>query len=413
MTKGFMTMAGMLALFALLVVQGRVSADEKKEEQKRVVTVRVEKVEVDTQATAEAGAEGEKKKVEVRAIVLGGHVADIEKALKESGLEGEQLKKVRAAVEKALKNAHVTPRVLKAGDGQMRLRTLIPQMQLIGPHEKPRKIEVKVLSEDDAPKPHQVIVQQLDGEISEKVKESLKEAHEKLKDHGLKEEQLKKIHAAIEQALKNHPKHQHMVVAVEAAKAKLAGQRYMIGVECAEVDDKRRSKVDLEEGVGILVNSVFADSPAAKAGIKKSDILVRVGEAELKDAKQLIHAVQAAGKGKKKLSLTIVRGDDEKTVVVEPNERKALGLFVADGTELKPSQGRMVLELKDGEPAKTEQRRMVFSFGPGVITEKKEEIKHAQAAQGEVKKLRQQVETLTKQVKELQAALKKLKSEKN
>ncbi len=430
MNRHFWTASAMLIMLAILAAQTATAADEKKSEQTKTVRVRVEKAdaegdaEVKVQAILVDGAEapeGKKRQIRIRrlaigdgggsdggekqvrayAFALGGASPDIEKALKEAGLKGEQLEKAKAAVEKALKGALAPRRVIKKDDGAWHIE-MVPRVTVLGADDKKQHIELKVLGQTlklDGSVNERVIEHKIEGATIEKLREALKEATIELKGQGLDEELLKKIQAAVDQAVKTRQK--RIVIGIDADIEKDKGQKYMIGVECAEMDEALREKYGVEEGVGVAVNSVFEGSPAAKAGIKKGDILVKVGEEDLKDAEQLIEAVQKVGSEKKKVSLTILRGKNEKTIVIEPADRKTLGLSLREIDQLQEGLGKTLLQLP--------HKRMLM-IGPGVVTDKAG-TPGAKTQADEIKKLRKQVEDLTKQVKQLQAAVKKMQSD--
>jgi hypothetical protein len=75
----------------------------------------------------------------------------------------------------------------------------------------------------------------------------------------------------------------------------------------------------LIRGQGVLVNDVFADSPAAKAGIKQDDILVQYGDQKLFSAEQLAKLVLADKTGSE-VSLKLVRSGKLETVHVTLGE---------------------------------------------------------------------------------------------
>jgi S1-C subfamily serine protease len=64
---------------------------------------------------------------------------------------------------------------------------------------------------------------------------------------------------------------------------------------------------------GAVVRAVAADGPAAKAGLKKGDLIVKVGAKEVKDPKAVVEAV-AGHKGGEKVVLHILRDGKEQTV---------------------------------------------------------------------------------------------------
>jgi S1-C subfamily serine protease len=71
-----------------------------------------------------------------------------------------------------------------------------------------------------------------------------------------------------------------------------------------------RRAVGLPERDGALVMSVEDGSPAAAAGISQGDLIVGAAGRPIRDADDLFEAL--AGEGT--LSLTLVRGTDERTV---------------------------------------------------------------------------------------------------
>ena len=73
---------------------------------------------------------------------------------------------------------------------------------------------------------------------------------------------------------------------------------------------------------GLLITSVFPDSPAAKAGLKIHDIVLKAGDAVIKEPADLVAAV-AKAQGKE-LSITLIRAAKEMNVSVVPVKRPKL-----------------------------------------------------------------------------------------
>lgn len=63
-----------------------------------------------------------------------------------------------------------------------------------------------------------------------------------------------------------------------AAPSLKAEPRTWLGTGVDEIGDDVRAQLPLSEGVGVIVRHVDADSPAAKAGIRENDILVKFGD---------------------------------------------------------------------------------------------------------------------------------------
>lgn len=91
--------------------------------------------------------------------------------------------------------------------------------------------------------------------------------------------------------------------------------RPRLGVALAppEVAAKLRASVGLPERDGLLVRGVEPDGPAAKAGIVEGDLLVAAGDTALVSIEALHTVLSGVGET---LSLTVVRGSDERTVEV-------------------------------------------------------------------------------------------------
>ena len=92
--------------------------------------------------------------------------------------------------------------------------------------------------------------------------------------------------------------------------------RPRLGVALAPpaVAAKLRASVGLPEQVGLLVRSVEPGGPAANAGIVEGDLLVAAGDTSL-DSIDALHDVLASAGAT--LTLTVVRGTEQRTVVVE------------------------------------------------------------------------------------------------
>jgi serine protease Do len=93
-----------------------------------------------------------------------------------------------------------------------------------------------------------------------------------------------------------------------------APKRRRLGVGLAPGHAARRMRraVGLPDRDGALVMSVEDGSPAAAAGIAQGDLIVGVGDQPIRDADDLFEAL--AGEGA--LSVTLVRGTEERTVEV-------------------------------------------------------------------------------------------------
>ena len=97
--------------------------------------------------------------------------------------------------------------------------------------------------------------------------------------------------------------------------------KFMIGVHCEPISESLQSHLQLDPGVGLIVQNVTKESPAEKSGVQKHDILVHVGDTSLKTKESLSELVEAAGKNEKELQITAIRKGKEVTLKLLPVER--------------------------------------------------------------------------------------------
>jgi membrane-associated protease RseP (regulator of RpoE activity) len=92
-----------------------------------------------------------------------------------------------------------------------------------------------------------------------------------------------------------------------------------IGVVCTPVGEPLRAQLKLAEDQGLLVREVVPDSPAAKAGLNRYDIVLTANDKPLDNLADLVAAVRAAGDDG--LELKILRKGAEKTISIQPAKR--------------------------------------------------------------------------------------------
>ena len=94
---------------------------------------------------------------------------------------------------------------------------------------------------------------------------------------------------------------------------------YWLGVSCRPADGALRTQLRLPEHRGLVVEHVVPESPAAEAGVKRHDVLLKAGETPLKALPDLIDAVEQAKDSE--LPLELVRGGKRKTIKLTPTKR--------------------------------------------------------------------------------------------
>jgi len=78
----------------------------------------------------------------------------------------------------------------------------------------------------------------------------------------------------------------------------------MLGIDGEAVEDQLAEYFGVKEGV--LVRGVAKDMPAAKAGLRAGDVIVRIEEAKVRTPREITGAIRAS-KGKKPLKVTVSR----------------------------------------------------------------------------------------------------------
>lgn len=99
-------------------------------------------------------------------------------------------------------------------------------------------------------------------------------------------------------------------------KAKGAVTRGFIGVSVQPVTEAVAEALGLQEATGVLVADLTASGPAARAGLRRGDVILAVEGQALRDARDLARRIAAIEPGRR-VTLTIRRGGTEKTVTVE------------------------------------------------------------------------------------------------
>lgn len=97
-----------------------------------------------------------------------------------------------------------------------------------------------------------------------------------------------------------------------------------LGVYTQAVTPELRDGLDLRGDGGVLVSRVVADSPAEHAGVRKGDVIVRVGSHEVSTPEELADVVHGLGVNQI-VSLQILRNGDRQTLTARLGSRNGDG----------------------------------------------------------------------------------------
>lgn len=186
--------------------------------------------------------------------------------------------------------------------------------------------------------------------------------------------------------------------------------KFVIGVSLTEVPDSLRAHIKLAEGAGIMVGAVVPESPATKAGLQQYDILLKAGDRDLKQPKDLQDLVDAAET--KPLSLTLQRAGEQKMIDVTPIKREDLK-FDTDSQEIK----HMILWNQTAPPLQAHWTTLMGSDLDSVLLQNgvnsalkltSEGVPAVSANPPQVEALTISIRALTEQIERLQRAVDRL-----
>ena len=140
--------------------------------------------------------------------------------------------------------------------------------------------------------------------------------------------------------------------------------RGWLGVQIQPVDEATAKALGRSETTGALIGEVFPDEPAAKAGIRAGDIIIRIGGKNIKDSSDLLRTVAQIAPGEK-TTVTVWRDGKEKTVSLVLGERASAS--AAADTPSVQGNGKMVLGLRLRSVKPEEAKTLGLSKTEGLL----------------------------------------------
>ncbi|MBL4782560.1 MAG: DegQ family serine endoprotease [Porticoccaceae bacterium] len=139
---------------------------------------------------------------------------------------------------------------------------------------------------------------------------------------------------------------------VSQLKEKGRVDRGWLGVYIQDVDKNLAQSLGLEKPQGALLAQLEANGPAAKAGLKAGDVVIRFNNQAVLEASDLPHIVGLLTAGEK-VDARVIRRGKEKTIVVEVGTREGESRVASN------SGGDVLgLELEELDDAALEKRRL-------------------------------------------------------
>jgi predicted metalloprotease with PDZ domain len=102
----------------------------------------------------------------------------------------------------------------------------------------------------------------------------------------------------------------------------LGADRAFLGVHIDDLSPQLGEHFGVEDGHGVLVTEVVEDGPAAEAGLKAGDVIVRIGETEVEDTADL-HKALAGMEAEVEIDIEYVRDGKKQSVGVTLGEAPA------------------------------------------------------------------------------------------
>jgi serine protease Do len=130
-------------------------------------------------------------------------------------------------------------------------------------------------------------------------------------------------------------------MAVQVENAILHGgkvTRGWLGVAIQDLGEDLAHSLELQPHHGVVVSDVTPDSPAARAGIERGDVIVAVDGSPTTTSAQLRNLIALAGKGKR-VKLDVERAGKQRAVELELGEAPAAGAGAGAGAPQALDQG--------------------------------------------------------------------------
>ena len=139
--------------------------------------------------------------------------------------------------------------------------------------------------------------------------------------------------------------------------------RSWLGVAIQDMNAELARSFKTSQKTGALVTEISKDSPAAKAGIKQGDVIIRIDGKPVTNVTELRNRVAMASPGTK-IDLTLIRNEKQEEVSVQVEEQPADMTTLSTAPQQQLFQ-KMGMSLQDLTPALA--RQFGYELGQGVL----------------------------------------------
>jgi serine protease Do len=139
-------------------------------------------------------------------------------------------------------------------------------------------------------------------------------------------------------------------------------ERGWIGVTVQDLTQELSRSLQLESTRGVLVSDLIPGGPAAKAGLRQGDVILRFADREVNDSGSLRNAVAEVSPGKTAGVQLLRKGKQERVTVTVGDSRSALETFAADVTK------RLGVKVRAVTPQEAQKYGLEESLGVGIAS---------------------------------------------
>ena len=172
-----------------------------------------------------------------------------------------------------------------------------------------------------------------------------------------------------------------------ARDAETAAQPWRIGLMVDPIDATLRNHLDIPEKTGVIVAQCAENSPATKAGIMKNDIILMVNGRPVGSIEPLREAVEASGKTGAPLRLSTLRKGQRREVIIKPELPKPT-----------PEREKSIARPAPVMPGMMRDSDIMMRR---VAEQHSKLMERLERQEGEMKRLREQVEQMSKAMREM------------